>query len=68
LAKAPTIRCEQCEDVIGVYEPVILLLDGEARETSRAAEPSLVLETRERYHLACYLERLASPSGRSVAS
>jgi hypothetical protein len=27
-----TLRCHQCEDVIGVYEPMIVLTDGQARE------------------------------------
>jgi hypothetical protein len=33
-----TLRCQDCEDVIGVYEPMIVLIDGQARSTSRAAE------------------------------
>ena len=34
-------RCRRCTDVIGVYQPVIWLVDGGGRETSRAAEPDV---------------------------
>jgi hypothetical protein len=57
---APRITCDHCAEVIGVYEPVVLVTDGKARETSRAAEPAVGAERGERYHLACYVERSAS--------
>ena len=50
-----TVRCRHCEDVIGVYEPMIVLCDGHARRTSRAAEPDVGEEPREYYHHACYV-------------
>ena len=28
------LRCRRCRDVIGVYEPMVVLAEGEARETS----------------------------------
>lgn len=31
------VRCEHCGDVIGVYEPLVAIVDGEAVHTSRAA-------------------------------
>lgn len=51
------VMCQHCERVIGVYEPLIVVLGGEARETSRAAEPTLPLDGAEHYHRDCYLER-----------
>lgn len=57
------LRCNHCQEVIGVYEPLILVVRCEARETSRAAEPSLGSEDAEHYHAACYAERLGVPGG-----
>src|SRR5271167_3136598 len=49
-----TLRCWHCEDVIGVYEPMIVLEDGRPRSTSRAAERDGASLVRECYHPACY--------------
>jgi hypothetical protein len=46
--------------VIGVHEAVVVVRDGEARETSKAAEPALASQPGQRYHRACYLERLGT--------
>jgi hypothetical protein len=51
-----TVRCHHCEDVIGVYEPMIVLADGQARSTSRAAEPDHGEPVGECYHRACYTQ------------
>jgi len=51
-----TLRCRHCEDVIGVYEPMIVLSDGQARNTSRAAEPDERGLGGECYHHACYTQ------------
>ena len=32
------LRCEQCGDVIGVYEPAVVRIGDQLRETSRAAD------------------------------
>lgn len=50
-------RCDHCDDVIGVYEPMVVVKSDEVRVTSRAAEPAIVGESAERYHRSCYLER-----------
>ncbi len=54
-------RCHICGEVIGVYEPLVRLLDGHAFETSRALE----LDSAERsggvYHRVCF-ERLKDDS------
>jgi hypothetical protein len=52
-------RCAACQDVIGVYEPAVVILDGVARHTSRAADRSLRGADEPCYHLACY----PSPGG-----
>lgn len=52
----PPIVCERCGDVIGIYEPTIVV-DGEPRETSRAAEPELARLPGERYHRDCFADR-----------
>jgi hypothetical protein len=49
-----TLRCQHCGDVIGVYEPVVVLSDGQTRDTSRAAEPDHGEPVGECYHRACY--------------
>lgn len=52
------LRCDDCGEVIGVYEPLVRVLDGRARETSRAREPASSDRGGEHYHRACY-ERLS---------
>jgi hypothetical protein len=51
-----TLRCRHCEDVIGVYEPMIVLDNGRARDTSRAAEQDDAGLVGECYHSACYAQ------------
>lgn len=48
------LRCEQCGDVIGVYEPAVVRIGDQLRETSRAAEPSLPLPRAEHFHRDCF--------------
>jgi len=50
-------RCPVCNDIVGVYEPLIHLFDGFAIRSSRAAEPE-ICSTGHCFHLACY-ERFA---------
>jgi hypothetical protein len=47
--------CASCGDVIGVYEPMVVLTDGCARTTSIAAEGSRH-GADTRLHLDCHLE------------
>ncbi|HET7051205.1 MAG TPA: hypothetical protein VFI54_23265 [Solirubrobacteraceae bacterium] len=47
-------RCEACRDVIGVYEPLVQVFDGLARQTSLAAEPEIECSGAGCYHLGCY--------------
>ena len=50
-------RCTVCDDVIGVYEPLVHLDRGLARRTSRVAEPSVTQSGGHCYQLDCF-ERL----------
>lgn len=49
------LRCRHCNDVIGVYEPMIVLKDGQAHETSRAVEQDTG-PIGECYHQECYAQ------------
>lgn len=49
-----TLRCRACGDVIGVYEPLVTLIDGQANETSRAAREDVGALGEECYHHACF--------------
>jgi hypothetical protein len=55
-----TIRCQRCGDVIGFYEPMVLLLGDETRVTSRAAGSQLPAHAR-RLHEACFALLDGSP-------
>lgn len=50
------MRCGHCGDVIGVYEPLVLLADGEPRTTSAAAEPQIGDAPGLLFHRACFAE------------
>jgi hypothetical protein len=50
------LHCASCGDVIGAYEPLIVLLDGLARDTSKAAETDDGGPLGECYHRACYTQ------------
>jgi hypothetical protein len=51
-----TLRCHHCKDVIGAYEPMIVLAGGDARTTSRAAARDGGKPVGECYHRACYAQ------------
>jgi hypothetical protein len=52
---ATGLVCEQCARVIGVYERMVEVADGLARETARAAEPDLSRNPRGSYfHASCF--------------
>jgi len=51
----PVLRCAHCSDVIGIYEPLVVVENSGARQTSCAAEPQLLAHgTGTHYHRACY--------------
>ncbi len=51
------LRCGRCGDVIGVYEPMLIVEDGDVRETSRlreqAREPGWA-PVEDCYHETCF--------------
>ena len=47
--------CARCGDVIGAYEPLVLLRDGRALDTSKA-EMDDGVPPGECYHHACYTQ------------
>ena len=49
-------RCRHCGDVIGAYEPMVMLSNGFAYKTSRARAGELVTEADECYHDLCYAQ------------
>jgi len=48
------LSCASCGDVIGIYEPLIVVEEHGPRQTSRAAEPALPGSPDKHYHRACY--------------
>ena len=57
------LTCAACGDVIGVYEPLIVVDESGVRETSRAAEPRLARGRGRHYHRECHAE-LEPPGSR----
>ena len=49
-----TPRCRHCGEVIGTYEPTVLLSDGHPRRTSRASEPEAEWAREQCFHEHCY--------------
>jgi hypothetical protein len=49
-----SFRCRICDDVIGVYEPLVLCTGSGSRITSRAAESALDLSGGTYYHRPCF--------------
>lgn len=49
--------CAHCQDVIGVYEPMIVAGPHPPRETSIAAEPTLADSAGVHFHAACFARR-----------
>jgi hypothetical protein len=56
-----TLRCHRCADVIGAYEPMVVLVEGEARNTSRAVERAVRDPVGECYHHDCYRQAHGDP-------
>lgn len=56
------LRCRRCDDVIGAYEPMVVVADGRSYSTSRAAGRQSLSDADECYHEACYAELLRKHS------
>jgi hypothetical protein len=48
------LRCHHCGEPIGVYEPLVTLVDGHEHETSRLAEPHAASVFSACYHRECF--------------
>jgi hypothetical protein len=48
-------RCARCGEVIGVYEPLIVVEGARPRHSSLAAEPALAGAPGELYHQGCHV-------------
>ncbi len=46
--------CAHCGDVIGIYEPLVVIEPDGPRQTSRAAEPELASPLGTHFHRDCY--------------
>jgi hypothetical protein len=53
-------RCQHCGEIIGVYEPLVLVREGAPHTTSIAAEARLFPTVHACYHGACYEHRASS--------
>lgn len=62
------VKCIGCGDVIGVWEPMIFLVESDARETSLLALGHHEREAADYYHRACYLGRGFADHGAASAS
>jgi hypothetical protein len=58
------LYCSHCHDVIGVYEPLIAIVDGGALEASRASRPDIGSRA-VAYHRDCFAH-VRQPSGSAV--
>lgn len=65
--RSSKLRCDACGEVIGVYEPMVVMSEGEARETSRTAEAAIGSLPGQHYHRACFLEWPNSPGAVDAA-
>jgi hypothetical protein len=54
----PRPRCRHCDNVIGIYEPLIARGASGDQETSLAADPDCCGPGQDCYHLACF-DRIA---------
>lgn len=54
---ADPLRCAHCRELIGIYEPMMLLSDGAPARTSRAALSKDEPLAGEAFHADCYAQR-----------
>ena len=52
------LECKHCGDRIGVYEPIVVVIEGQTLRTSRAAEQAFGHVLGDCYHGGCYWEAL----------
>jgi hypothetical protein len=57
------VRCDECGDVIGVYEPATVLVGERPQHTSLAADAALVGAADRRFHRGCFVTRTGGAAG-----
>lgn len=62
------MRCPVCGDVIGVYEPLVVVAAGSMRTTSLAREPALGSGREVLVHRGCGADAGLGEAGRRPAS
>ena len=50
------VRCRHCDDIIGAYEPMVVVTLHGPRETSLAADPALYGTEQSCFHRVCYAQ------------
>lgn len=55
-------RCAYCGEIVGVYEPMVVLLPSGSRATSRAAELDLKEVPEASFHEACFESARGTPA------
>lgn len=58
-------RCAYCGEIVGVYEPMVVLLPSGSRATSRAAEVELTDVPEASFHEACFERARGAPAQES---
>jgi hypothetical protein len=48
------LRCDGCYDIIGTYEPLVVITSGRPHYTSYASEPELCVESESHFHRSCF--------------
>jgi hypothetical protein len=61
-----TLRCRHCRDLIGIYEPLVVVRDGLRVRTSRAAAAGEALEASPCFHAECFEAHDASEEPRDT--
>jgi hypothetical protein len=54
------LHCHHCGEAIGVYEPLIAVVQGQPLETSRAAHGHSDISTAPCYHRDCFMRGASS--------
>jgi hypothetical protein len=52
----PRLHCRHCDEVIGVYEPMVIETLHGPQHTSLAAEPELYVADEPCFHRSCFAE------------
>jgi hypothetical protein len=59
-----TLRCHRCREVIGVYEPMVVLLEDRPVHTARIAAEAEQLTVEPCFHSGCFAAHAAEGGAR----